>query len=110
MGQLTGFLSYVLQVMNSMMLISNVFLLLTRSLASAHRIREVLEEPLDLESPADPVEEVPDGSVDFEGVTFKYHARPKKYALSGMWSSTSRRGRRWASWAAPARPRAPWSS
>ena len=37
-GELTGFLSYVLQVMNSFMMISNVFLLLTRSLASAHRI------------------------------------------------------------------------
>ena len=43
-GELTGFLSYVLQVMNSLMMISNVFLLLTRSLASARRIREVLEE------------------------------------------------------------------
>ena len=43
-GELTGFLSYVLQVMNSLMMISNVFLLLTRSLASAHRIAEVLDE------------------------------------------------------------------
>ena len=42
-GELTGFLSYVLQVMNSFMMISNVFLLLTRSLASAHRIAEVLD-------------------------------------------------------------------
>ena len=42
-GDLTAFLSYVLQVMNSLMMISNVFLLLTRSLASARRIREVLE-------------------------------------------------------------------
>ncbi len=38
-GELTGFLSYVLQVMNSLMMISNVFLMLTRSLASARRIR-----------------------------------------------------------------------
>ena len=42
-GELTGFLSYVLQVMNSLMMISNVFLLLTRSLASAQRIGEVLK-------------------------------------------------------------------
>ena len=40
-GELTGFLSYVMQVMNSLMMLSNVFLLLTRSLASARRIREV---------------------------------------------------------------------
>ena len=43
MGELTGFLSYVLQIMNSLMMLSNVFLLLTRSLASASRIAEVLE-------------------------------------------------------------------
>mgnify|MGYP002429616814 CR=1 FL=1 len=50
-GELTGFLSYVLQVMNSFMMISNVFLLLTRSLASAHRIAEVLEEVPDIQNP-----------------------------------------------------------
>ena len=38
-GELTGFLSYVLQVLNSLMMISNVFMMLTRSLASGHRIR-----------------------------------------------------------------------
>src|SRR5699024_5336632 len=43
-GDLTGFFSYVMQVINSLMLIANVFLLLTRSLASAHRIVEVLDE------------------------------------------------------------------
>ena len=83
-GQLTGFLSYVLQVMNSMMLISNVFLLLTRSLASARRISEVLDENIVLDSPEDAVEEVPDGSVEFEGVSFKYHSGAREYALSGV--------------------------
>ena len=43
-GQLTGFLSYVLQIVNSLMLISNVFLMLTRSLASARRINQVFDE------------------------------------------------------------------
>ena len=83
-GELTGFLSYVLQVMNSFMMISNVFLLLTRSLASAHRIAEVLEEKPALVSPAQPVEEVPDSSVDFERVSFKYHTDAREYALSGV--------------------------
>ena len=50
-GELTGFLSYVMQVMNSLMMIANVFLLLTRSLASARRISEVLDERLVLTSP-----------------------------------------------------------
>ena len=80
-GELTGFLSYVLQVMNSLMMISNVFLLLTRSLTSAHRIGQVLEEAPDLEEPEDPVQEVPDGSIDFDCVSFQYQAGSKKYAL-----------------------------
>ena len=84
MGELTGFLSYVLQVMNSFMMISNVFLLLTRSLASAHRIAEVLDEDIVLTSPEDPIRVVPDGSVDYEGVSFKYHDDAKAYALSGV--------------------------
>ena len=83
-GELTGFLSYVLQVMNSFMMISNVFLLLTRSLASAHRIAEVLDEDVVLTSPDDPIRTVPDGSVDYEGVSFKYRADAKEYALSGV--------------------------
>ena len=83
-GELTGFLSYVLQVMNSLMLISNVFLMLTRSLASARRIGEVLEEAPALSSPDGAVTEVEDGSVDFEGVSFKYRADAAEYALSGV--------------------------
>ena len=66
-GELTGFLSYVFQVMNSMMMISNVFLLLTRSLASAHRIGQVR-----------------DGSVDFDRVFFKYKPEAQEYALSDV--------------------------
>ncbi len=83
-GELTGFLSYVLQVMNSFMLIANVFLLLTRSLASAHRIAQVLDEEVTLASPAGALTQVPDGSVDFEGVSFKYRADAREYALSGV--------------------------
>ena len=83
-GSLTSFLSYVLQVMNSLMMISNVFLLMTRSLASAHRIAAVLDEPVELESPAHPVTEIPDGGVVFEHVSFKYHPDAAEYALAGI--------------------------
>lgn len=83
-GDLTCFLSYVLQVMNSIMLISNVFLLLTRSLASAQRVAEVLNEDIAVTSPADGIRQVADGSVDFENVSFKYHRDAKEYALSGV--------------------------
>ena len=80
-GELTGFLSYVLQVMNSVMMISNVFLLLTRSLTSARRICQVLEEEPDLEQPEQAESCVADGSVDFDHVSFKYRAEAEKFAL-----------------------------
>ncbi len=83
-GELTGFLSYVLQVMNSIMMISNVFLLLTRSLASAHRISEVLDEQVVLTSPENAVKVVKDGSIDFENVSFKYKEEAAEFALSGV--------------------------
>ena len=83
-GQLTGFLSYVLQVLNSVMMFSGVFLQMTRSLASARRIREVLTEQPDLADAAHPVAEVPDGAIDFENVSFKYNRQAQKNALSGI--------------------------
>ena len=83
-GELTGFMSYVLQVMNSLMMISNVFLLLTRSLASAHRVAEVLDETPELSSPEGAVTDVPDGSVEFRGVSFKYRRDAQENALSGV--------------------------
>ena len=81
-GDLTGFLSYVLQVLNSLMLLSGVLLLLTRSLASAGRIWEVLAEVPALENAPQPVREVPDGRIDFENVSFRYAAGAEKDALS----------------------------
>ena len=83
-GELTGFLSYVFQVMNSMMMISNVFLLLTRSLASADRIAKVLDETVELTSPPQAETEVADGSVDFGHVSFKYSASAEEYALEDV--------------------------
>ena len=83
-GALTGFLSYVLQVMNSMMMLSNVFLLLTRSLASAGRICEVLDEEPGLGERKNPVTSVEDGSVEFRDVSFKYAQGAKENTLQGI--------------------------
>lgn len=83
-GALTGFLSYVLQVMNSMMMLSNVFLLLTRSLASAGRICEVLDEEPSLGERKNPVTSVEDGSVEFRDVSFKYAQGAKEHTLHGI--------------------------
>ena len=81
-GELTAFLSYVLQVLNSVMMFSGVFLQLTRSLTSARRIRAVLEEQPALATPDDPVAAVADGSIDFADVSFKYSAAAARDALS----------------------------
>lgn len=83
-GQLTGFLSYVLQVLNSVMMFSGVFLQMTRSLASARRIREVLTEHPALDNAAQPVTTIPNGAIDFENVSFKYNLKAKKNALSDI--------------------------
>ena len=81
-GELTGFMSYVLQITNSLMMISNVFLLMTRALTSMRRVGEVLEERPTLKSPAQPVREVADGSVELRDVSFKYHAEAAEPVLS----------------------------
>ena len=83
-GQLTAFLSYVLQVLNSVMMFSGAFLQMTRSLASARRIREVLTEQPDLANASEPVDTVPNGQIDFEGVSFKYNVAAQKSALSDI--------------------------
>lgn len=82
-GELTGVLSYVLQIMNSLMMISNVFLLITRSIASCNRIAEVIEEPVNLRSGKIPLTPR-DNSVDFNHVFFKYHPNAKEYVLSDI--------------------------
>ncbi len=71
-GQLTSLFSYVLSVLMSLMMLSMVFVMITMSAASARRIAQVLDERPDLANPADPVEVVRDGSIDFEHVSFSY--------------------------------------
>lgn len=85
-GELTGFMSYVLQVMNSLMMISNVFLLLTRALTSVERVGEILDEEPLIASPAaaHALTAVPDGSVSFCDVTFKYRAEAEEDVLEGI--------------------------
>lgn len=65
----------MLQILNSLMMISNVFLLLTRSMASGARILEVIDEKVDLTDEKVRNIEVERGSVDFEHVWFKYKKR-----------------------------------
>lgn len=83
-GELTGFLSYVLQVLNSLMMISNVFMMLTRSLVSGKRILEVMdEEILITEDRAEDIC-VERGEIMFDHVSFKYREQAKEEVLSDI--------------------------
>lgn len=83
-GELTGFLSYVLQILNSLMLISSVFLLLTRSMTSASRLSEVLDEQPDITDANARGCAVEHGNIDFDGVYFKYSADADEYVLEDI--------------------------
>jgi len=82
-GELTGFLSYVLQILNSLMMISNVFLMLSRSTASVSRICEVLDETPEIADGPGGIE-VTRGEIEFSHVSFKYSAAAKEEVLSDI--------------------------
>ena len=71
-GKLTSFMTYSFQILMSLMMISMVLMMISRSVASASRILEVLEEEPDIVDPANAVMEVEDGEIEFRNVNFKY--------------------------------------
>ncbi len=83
-GHLSALLTYGMQVLMSLMMLSMIYVIITISTESAKRIREVLEEEPDLAEPEDALREIADGSIDFEGVSFKYNAEGKLDALSNV--------------------------
>ena len=83
-GDLTALFSYATQILMALMMLSMVFAMIIISLASAHRIAEVLEEKTDIDDPADPVMAVRDGSICFEQVSFDYSTKTDKKVLSDI--------------------------
>ena len=83
-GQLSALLTYGMQILMSLMMLSMIFVMLTMSAESARRIVEVLDEQSTVTNPTDPCYEVVDGSLDFEKVRFKYSASAKEYALEDI--------------------------
>ena len=71
-GELMSLLTYCMNILMSLMMLSMVFVMITMSQASAKRIVEVIEEKSDLTNPEDPIMAVPDGSIRFEDVDFSY--------------------------------------
>ena len=83
-GELSAMLTYGMQVLMSLMMLSMIYVILTMSAESMKRIDEVLSEAPSLQNPQNPVMTVADGSIDFENVNFKYSARAKRNSLSDV--------------------------
>ena len=83
-GQLSALLTYSFQILQSLMMLSMIFVMLTMAEESAHRIVEVLDENSTLTNCENPIYEVKDGSIDFENVNFKYSKKAKKYVLNNI--------------------------
>ena len=83
-GQLSAMLTYGVQVLMSLMMLSMIYVILTMSVESMRRIDEVLCEESALKNPENPIYEVKDGSIEFENVSFKYSAAAEKYALADI--------------------------
>jgi ATP-binding cassette subfamily B protein len=77
-------LTYGMQILIQLMMLSMIYVMLTMSSESMKRVVEILEEQSALTSPEDAVTEVKDGSIDFEGVSFKYSAKAERFALSDV--------------------------
>ncbi|MBR2942404.1 MAG: ABC transporter ATP-binding protein, partial [Clostridia bacterium] len=83
-GELTSLLSYVMNILFSLMMLSMVYVMITQSAAAAERIDEVLCETPDIVSPENAVQHVADGSIEFDHVAFSYHGKDGKRVLENI--------------------------
>ena len=83
-GELMSLMTYALQILGALMMLSMIFVMVVISRASAERIVEVLDEQSDLTNPEHPVLKVADGSVDFSHVSFSYSKRMDKCCLKDI--------------------------
>lgn len=83
-GQISAMLTYGVQILMSLMMLSMIYVMITMSLESMKRICEVLNEEPNLKNPQEPVKEVKDGSIIFNGVSFKYNENAERFALEDI--------------------------
>lgn len=83
-GQISAMLTYGFQILMCLMMLSIIYVMMTMSLESMRRIAEVLQTEPALHSPENPVRRVPDGSVSFENVSFKYAKDAQLNALEDI--------------------------
>lgn len=83
-GQISAMLTYGVQILMSLMMLSMIYVMITISLESMKRICEVLNEKPNLNNPENPITSVKDGSIDFNNVSFKYNKDAKRFALENI--------------------------
>lgn len=83
-GQISAMLTYGVQILMSLMMLSMIYVMMTMSIESMKRICEVLNEEPSIKNPENAVTHVEDGSILFENVSFKYSADAKRYALENI--------------------------
>lgn len=83
-GELMSLISYTMQILGSLVMVSMIFVMLTLSRASAERITEVLNEKSELSSPANAEKEIADGSIEFKNVDFTYSQNAGKLCLDNI--------------------------
>ena len=83
-AHMSAMLTYGMQILIQLMMLSMIYVMLTISSESMKRIVEVLDERSALTNPENPVLTVADGSIDFEGVSFKYSSKAERFALSDV--------------------------
>ena len=83
-GDLMALLTYCMNILMNLMMLSMVFVMISLSLASARRISEVLNEQSTLHNPKEPLYDVPDGSISFKHVTFRYSDTAETPVLSNI--------------------------
>lgn len=83
-GNLTSLLSYCMNILMQLMMLSMIFVMMTMSAASGRRITEVLNEEPDIVNPEEPVYEVADGSISFKNVNFRYNKTSEKPVLKNI--------------------------
>lgn len=83
-GEMTAMLTYGMQILMQLMMLSMIYVMLTMSAEAAKRICEVLDEKSDLVNPENPVLSVADGSIEFQNVNFKYSESATRFALADI--------------------------
>ena len=83
-GQISAMLTYGMQILMSLMMLSMIYVMLTMSMESMKRICEVLDEEPNLHNPENPIYTVKDGSIDFNNVNFKYSKTASRNSLSNI--------------------------